>query len=100
MIYYLPGTTGWGTSFYGLPTVPWYLPAPTILNNGLGLQNNQFGFMISWATNNPVVIEACTNLANAVWEPVQTLSLVNGTNYYCDPNSLRASGCFYRVRSP
>ncbi|HEX4121006.1 MAG TPA: leucine-rich repeat domain-containing protein [Verrucomicrobiae bacterium] len=33
-VYYLPGTTGWGAMFDGLPTAPWFLPNPQILNNG------------------------------------------------------------------
>ena len=31
-VYYLPGTTGWGAMFDGLPTAPWFLPNPQILN--------------------------------------------------------------------
>ncbi len=27
-VYYLPGTTGWGAMFDGLPTAPWFLPNP------------------------------------------------------------------------
>ncbi len=76
-VYYLPGTTGWGAMFDGLPTAPWFLPNPVILNNSasFGVQPGGFGFTISWATNVSVVVEAATNLANPVWIPVSTSPL-------------------------
>ena len=51
-VYYLPGTTGWGAMFDGLPTAPWFLPNPLILNRepNFGVQPGGFGFIISWAT--------------------------------------------------
>jgi len=59
-VYYLPGTLGWGATYGGLPTVPWYLPTPMILAQGpaFGASSGQFGFTISWATNAAVVVEA------------------------------------------
>src|SRR5262249_52446462 len=53
--YHLPGTTGWGSTFGGIPTALWILPYPLILNGSLGLRSNQFGFTVSWATNLSVV---------------------------------------------
>lgn len=49
---------------------------------GFGLQTNGFGFTISWATNASVVVEACTNLFNPVWVPVQTLTLNEDSCYF------------------
>src|SRR5208282_668615 len=65
-VYYLPGTTGWGAKFDFLPTAPWFLPNPVILNGepSFGVGASGFGFTISWATNVSVVVEAATNLAN------------------------------------
>ena len=56
----------------GAPTPE--VPSPLILTSGpgFGVQSNAFGFIISWATSLPVVVEACTNLANHNWSPVQT----------------------------
>jgi hypothetical protein len=98
-IYYLPGTTGWGTVFDGRPTAPWFLPNPLILNHsaGFGVQPGGFGFTISWATNASVVVEAATNLANPVWLPVSTNALVNGTNYFSDPQWTNYPQRFYRA---
>jgi hypothetical protein len=67
---------------------------------GLGGTTNGFGFTISWATNTPVVVEACTNLADPVWTPVTTNALVNGTNYFSDPPGTNYPSRFYRLRSP
>jgi hypothetical protein len=101
-IYYLPGTTSWGTTFGGLPTALWYLPNPLILTGspGFGVQSNAFGFIISWATNLPVVVEACTNPANHSWSPVQTNALTGGWSYFSDPQWANYPVRFYRLRHP
>jgi hypothetical protein len=101
-VYYLPGTTGWGTTFEGRPTALWVLPYPLILNNGpgFGIQTNRFGFIISWATNVPVVVEASTNLGHSMWLPVSTNALAEGSSYFSDPEWTNYPGRFYRLRSP
>jgi hypothetical protein len=98
-VYYLPGTSGWSSTFDFRPTKLW---APLILNNntGFGVLSNRFGFTISWATNLSVVVEACTNLVNPVWIPVATNPLVAGTNYFSDADWTNYPNRFYRVRSP
>jgi len=100
-VYYLPGTTDWTNTFGGLPTVLWYQPNPLIISGGpgLGVQNNRFGFTVSWATNTSVVVEACTNLARPMWQPLQTNALANGTNYFSDAKWTNYPGRFYRVRT-
>ena len=99
-VYYLPGTTGWGAMFDGLPTAPWFLPNPLILNRepNFGVQPSGFGFTISWATNVSVVVEAAANLANPVWIPVSTNTLTGGTNYFSDPQWTNYPRRFYHVR--
>ena len=101
-VYYLPGTLGWGNTFTGVPIVQWFLPQPLILNQGpgFGVQSNQFGFTISWATNVPVVVEACTNLANPIWSPVGTNTLTGGSFYFSDPEWRNYPARFYRLLSP
>lgn len=100
--YYIPGIPGWSATFGGLPTALWFLPNPLILNNSpsFGVQTNGFSFVISWATNTSVVIEASTNLANQVWQPVQTNALTGGTNYFSDSHWTNYPARFYRIRSP
>jgi hypothetical protein len=103
--YYLPGTMGWGPMFGGPPSLPtalWLLPYPLILNNNpeFGVQTNGFGFIISWATNISVVVEACADLANPTWTPVGTNTLTGGSCYFSDPDWTNYPGRFYRLRSP
>ena len=103
VIYYLPVTTGWSSTFYNLPTVLWN---PQAQNDGsYGVQNNQFGFNIAGSSNLVIVVEACTNFANPVWLPVSTntLNTPNGTNgmsYFSDPQWMNYPGRFYRISSP
>jgi len=100
-VYYLPGTTGWGATFDGVPASPWFRPAPTILGqgSGLGVGTNGFGFAISWATNGPVVVEASTNLVRGGWWPVATNVLSGGATWFEDAQWQNYPGRFYRVRS-
>lgn len=99
-VFYLPGTTGWSSAFAGCTTKLWFLPSPIILGGAsFGIRTNQFGFLISWATNVPVVIEACTNL-NGAWIPLQTNSLNNGSSYFSDPQWAGYSRRFYRICLP
>jgi hypothetical protein len=100
-VYYLPGTTGWESTFAGRPTALWVLPYPVILTTppNFGLQPNGFGFRISWATNVPVVIEAAPTLANPVWSAVSTNALTNGWSDFRDAEWRNQPARFYRVRS-
>jgi hypothetical protein len=99
-IYHLPGTTGWNSTFEGRPTALWLLPQPVILNfgAGFGVQTNGFGFVVSWATNLPVVLEASANLHESVWSPVATNTLLEGWTYFSDPRWNDWPARFFRVR--
>jgi hypothetical protein len=95
-VYYLPGTTGWGTTYGGLPTALW-LPQPLTNDGSFGVQSNGFGFNINWASGQTVVVEASTDLIN--WQPVQTNTLTTGTTYFSDPTWTNNPAGFYRLRS-
>ncbi len=101
---YLPGTIGWGSTFAGRPTAPWALPYPLILSqsNGsaLGVQSNGFSFVISWATNVSVAVEAAESLVNPVWTPVATNTLAGGVSYFTDSGWTNYPARFYRIASP
>jgi len=101
-VYYLPGTMGWGATVGGLPTALWPLPNPVIVNSGrnFGVQTNVFGFNIAWATNLSVVVEACTNLADPVWQRLETNTLISGWSNFSDPNWTNYPSRFYRLNSP
>jgi hypothetical protein len=99
--YYLPGTSGWGTYFqtYNLPTALW-LPQMQSSGGQFGVQTNQFGFNVCWASGRPVVVEACADLANSAWVPLQTNTLTGSAFYFSDPQWLNYPRRFYRIRSP
>jgi len=102
--YYLLGTTGWGT-YNCLPTKLW----PEARDSSV--QANHFGFDIIASTNFPIVVEACTNLANSLWTSLTNYTLTTGyvyTNgtiygsiYFSDTNNwLSLPHRFYRIRGP
>jgi hypothetical protein len=77
--------------------------APQVQTNGasFGVQMNQFGFNITGNSGLVIVVEACTNLANPVWFPVQTNTIpTGGLSYFSDPAWTNYPGCFYRLCSP
>ncbi len=96
--YYLPGTTGWSSTFAGLPAVLWN-PLIQTGDGSFGVSNNQFGFNITGTANIPVVVEACTNLACPVWTPLQSFTLTNGLVYFSEPVQGNGGGRFYRIGS-
>jgi len=97
--YYLPRTTGWGTTFGGRPTVLWN-PSIQTTNASFGVRTNQFGFTITGTANIPIVVEASTDLASASWTSLQTCTLTNGLIYFSDPQWTNHPARFYRLRSP
>jgi hypothetical protein len=99
--YYLAGTTGWGSFSVntGLPVVLWN-PLIQASGPGFGVHGNQFGFDILGTTSIAVVVEACTNLANPVWTPLQRLSLTNGVVHFSDPQWTPYTSRFYSLGFP
>jgi hypothetical protein len=96
VVYYLPGTTGWGATFGGVPAVLWNPQATAFITAG-----NQFGFNITGPTNATIVVEACTNLANPVWLPVSTNTLSgSGTASFNDPQWANYPNRYYRFSAP
>ncbi len=97
-VYYLPGTTGWGSTFGDRPTSLWQ-PQVQTSDVSFGVRTNGFGFNINWASGMTVVVEACTNLANPVWCPLQTNTLTDCWCCFNDPHCTNYPARFYRVRS-
>jgi hypothetical protein len=100
--YVLPGTTGWDTALPGVTIAPLSLPYPVILPGSTGLNGpaGAFAFTVSWSTNATVVVEACSNLAQAVWQPLQTNDISGGLITFSDANWSDFPNRFYRVRTP
>jgi hypothetical protein len=99
-VYYLPGTTGWSnfSANTGLAAVLWN-PLIQTGDGSFGVRTNYFGFNIAGTANIPIVVEACTNLANPVWTPLQSLALTNGLFYFSEPFQAGIKGRYYRIGS-
>jgi hypothetical protein len=94
-VYYLPGTTGWGSTYAGLPAVLWN---PSIQN--FGIQNNNFSFMITGTANIPIVVQSSANLASGGWTSLQSCTLTNGSISFSDSASANYQTRFYRISFP
>jgi hypothetical protein len=104
-VYYVPGTTGWSNTFGGstyLAGAPTLLWNPQIQASGpnFGMVSNQFGFNITGTSNDPVLLQACTNLSSPVWTPLTNVNLTNGSFYFSEPVQSNAASRFYRVCFP
>ena len=100
-VYYLPGTTGWN-AFLAYTGVAAVLRNPLIQigDDGFGVGNYQFGFSVTGTSDIPIVVEACANLGQPVWTPLQSLTLANGSYYFAEPFQSNNAGRFYRISSP
>jgi hypothetical protein len=98
-IYFLPGTSGWTNSFGGRPTALWK-PRVLTSDGSFGVRTNQFGFNIGWASGMNVAVDACADLANPIWFPLQTNALTSDTLYFSDSQWTNHPACFYRLRWP
>jgi hypothetical protein len=98
-VYSLPVTEGWTSWFGTRPVVQWNL-SPQISPASVGVQMNQFGFNLTGASDQVVVVEACTDLASPVWLPVGTNTLTGGSAYFSDPQWTNYPARYYRLRSP
>jgi hypothetical protein len=97
--YYLPGTTGWTTTFGGSPTAL-RLPQVQTTDGFFGVQSNQFGFNISWASNYSVTVQASTSLSSPSWTTLTNVTLTNGLFYFADANWTNSPARYYRLSSP
>ncbi|NLX25980.1 MAG: hypothetical protein GXY61_08500, partial [Lentisphaerae bacterium] len=97
-VYYLPGTSGWRPGCGGRPTLLWN---PTIdVGEGFGVGDDGFGFNIAGTADIPVVIEACSNLAEGIWIPLRTNTLSSGTLQFNDPEWTNHPSRIYRISGP
>jgi hypothetical protein len=97
-VYYLPGKTGWGSTFDTSPTALWN---PNIQSSGsnFGIKSGRFGFNITGTANIPIVIDACTNISSP-WTLLKSCTLTNGLMYFSDASWASYPARCYRIRSP
>jgi hypothetical protein len=99
VVYYLPGTTNWHSTFCNRPTMLWN-PVVKNADGKFGLTHNQFGFTITGTSNLPIVVAFCTNVTHPTWLPLQTCTLTNGSIHFSDPDWTNYPTRLYRIRSP
>jgi len=102
-VFYVAGTTGWGSTYDGCPTAMWSPQGYPLVQShdaSFGVRTNRFGFTINCSSNSVIVVEACTNLVNPTWFPLQTNTLSGDSLYFSDPQWTNDPGRFYRLRSP
>jgi hypothetical protein len=96
ILYYLPGTAGWGPMVAGRPTALWN---PTLQADGaVAGDADPSGLTMAGTPNILVAVEASTNLLH--WEILQFATLTNGLCHFSDPGWTNHPGRFYRLRSP
>ncbi len=98
-IYYLPGATGWDSTYAGVPTALWN-PQAQASDESFGVRQSRFGFNIIGTAGIPIAIETSTNLTAPAWQVLQTCTLTNGSVYFSDPHWTDYPGRFYRIASP
>jgi hypothetical protein len=96
--YYLPGFSGWGTTFGGIPAIQ--LGPHSGSSLGLSAKVTQDGFTLTWVSSYGAVVEAAANLNDPVWQPLYTNSVSTGTSSYTDSQWTNYPRRFYRLRSP
>jgi hypothetical protein len=99
IVYYLPGTTDWESSFGDRPAVLWNSQIQKN-DQAFGVRTNCFGFTMTGTSNLVIVVEACTNLCDPAWCPLRTNTLTEGSLYFSDPGWTNYPGRFYRLRAP
>jgi hypothetical protein len=98
-VYYLPGTTGWDSTFDGRPTKLWN-PLLQDYSFGSGPDQGCFEFTIRGTPDIPLLIETSTDPLAATWTPLQTCVLTNGLFEFTDSGSINYPVRFYRIRPP
>lgn len=98
-VYYFPGTTGWGPTFGGRPTVLYNAVIQTVAPD-FGVHANRFGFSIAGTPNIPVLVEGSVSVVNSAWLPMLSCNLTNGSVAFSDPDWAHFSARFYRLRWP
>jgi uncharacterized repeat protein (TIGR03803 family) len=90
------GGTAYNGVVFGLTILPQILTA----DGNFGIKSNGFGFNLTGISNQTVVVEACTDRALSIWQPLQTNVLVGTPFYFSDPALDQNASRFYRLRMP
>lgn len=98
MVYYLPNTERWRSTFGGRPTRMLSLPQCTPVGFGSLAADAPFALRVNGAAIGRVVLEATTDFTT--WQPVSTNTLNGASLLLIDPRSAQFKNRFYRIRVP
>jgi hypothetical protein len=73
---------------------------PVITMTSVSIARGQFQCEMVGPADTTIVVQTCTNLANPIWIPLVTNTLINGTNYFSDAQWTNYPSRFYRVSVP
>jgi len=79
-------------------SVPRTPPRIVVTNANFGIRSNRFGFDLSGAFGQAIVVDGSTNLAD--WLPLRTNSMGSSPIYFSDPGWTNYPQRFYRARLP
>jgi sugar lactone lactonase YvrE len=79
-------------------TIPRTPPQIITGDASFGFRTNYFGFNVSGAFGQTIVVDGSTDLV--VWAPLFTNTVVGNPFYFCDPASTNYPSRFYRARLP
>jgi hypothetical protein len=79
-------------------TVPRTPPQIITGDASFGFQTNHFGFNVSGAVGQTIVVDGSTDLVG--WTPLFTNTVVSSPFYFFDPASTNYPSRFYRARLP
>jgi hypothetical protein len=63
-------------------------------------KSNGFRFNISGTADIPIAVEACTNLADGLWVPLENTTLSGGSLDFMDADSAHYPARAYRIAAP
>jgi len=79
-------------------SVPRTPPRIVVTNANFGIRSNRFGFDLSGAFGQAIVVDGSTNLAD--WLPLGTNSMGGSPIYFSDPGWTNFPWRYYRARLP
>ena len=85
---------GWDTPFAGYAPEPWQ---PRFTAVGPDSETGRYRLQADWATGMKAVLQVCTNLADAHWQPLYTDTFVNATHAFTDSAATNQASRFYRL---
>ncbi|MBN9692603.1 MAG: leucine-rich repeat domain-containing protein [Verrucomicrobia bacterium] len=97
IVHYPADIPGWGETFAGLPTRPWF---PEVSVDRKPAPDAPMEITVHWAEGRTVLLEASPRLNPTVWTPVSTQVLTDHTARYQVSTTTAADQQFHRVVVP